>query len=112
MSSDLDSDDHPMEGDAAAPVDVDATLQNDDPDTLRVLLSTDKHLGYAERDNIRGMDSSAAFEEVLYTAKRFQCVSALKAPAWTVVDRKADRNGSRRVKSERWRSRCTRSLIS
>jgi double-strand break repair protein MRE11 len=79
MSLDSESDDHPMEGDAAAPVDVDAVLQNDDPDTLRVLLSTDNHLGYAERDNIRGMDSFAAFEEVLYTAKRFHCDMVLIA---------------------------------
>ena len=39
---------------------------NDDPDTLRIMVSTDNHLGYAERDNVRGMDSFSAFEEVLY----------------------------------------------
>ena len=46
---------------------------NDDPDTLRIMVSTDNHLGYAERDNVRGMDSFSAFEEVLYLAKRFNC---------------------------------------
>jgi double-strand break repair protein MRE11 len=54
-------------------------LQNDDPDTLRILLSTDNHLGYAERDPIRGMDSFAAFEEVLYLARRFHCDMVLIA---------------------------------
>jgi DNA repair exonuclease SbcCD nuclease subunit len=46
---------------------------NDDPDTMRILLSTDNHLGYNERDPVRGNDSFAAFEEVLYTARRFHC---------------------------------------
>jgi double-strand break repair protein MRE11 len=41
-------------------------------DTIRVLLSTDNHLGYNERDPVRGMDSFAAFEEVLYLARRFK----------------------------------------
>ena len=59
--------------------DANAVLLNDDPDTLRILLSTDNHLGYAERDNIRGMDSFAAFEEVLYIAKRFHCDMVLIA---------------------------------
>ena len=44
---------------------------NDDPDTCRILLSTDNHLGYAERDSIRGMDSFAAFEEVLYLGQLY-----------------------------------------
>ena len=41
-----------------------------DEDTIRILVSTDNHLGYAERDPIRGNDSFAAFEEVLLLAKR------------------------------------------
>jgi double-strand break repair protein MRE11 len=40
-----------------------------DDDTLRVMLSTDNHLGYLESDPVRGLDSFAAFEEVLYLAK-------------------------------------------
>lgn len=48
-------------------------LVNDCPDTLRVMISTDNHLGFAERDNVRGMDSFSAFEEVLYLSKRFNC---------------------------------------
>lgn len=56
-------------------------LDNDDPaNTLRILISTDNHLGYAERDAIRGMDSFAALEEVLYLAKsRFACDLVLLA---------------------------------
>jgi double-strand break repair protein MRE11 len=56
-----------------------SVLQNDDPDTLRILLSTDNHLGYAERDPIRGLDSFCAFEEVLYLARRFHCDMVLIA---------------------------------
>ena len=51
---------------------IDHTVRhNDDPDTCRILLSTDNHLGYAERDSIRGMDSFAAFEEVLYLGQLY-----------------------------------------
>jgi hypothetical protein len=48
-----------------------AALDNNvDEETLRIMVSTDNHLGYAERDPIRGDDSFAAFEEVLLLAKR------------------------------------------
>jgi double-strand break repair protein MRE11 len=40
-----------------------------DENTLRILLSTDNHLGYLEKDPIRGMDSFAALEEVLSLAR-------------------------------------------
>lgn len=40
-----------------------------DENTLRILLSTDNHLGYLERDPIRGNDSFAALEEVLHLAR-------------------------------------------
>jgi double-strand break repair protein MRE11 len=36
-----------------------------DPDQLRILISTDNHLGYAESDPVRRDDSFVAFEEVL-----------------------------------------------
>lgn len=52
---------------------------NEDPDVMRIMLSTDNHLGYAERDVVRGMDSFAAFEEVLYLAKKFNCDMVLIA---------------------------------
>jgi len=40
-----------------------------DQDTLRILISTDQHLGYSERDPIRGLDSFAVFEEIFRKAK-------------------------------------------
>ncbi|CAI5722799.1 unnamed protein product [Hyaloperonospora brassicae] len=39
-------------------------------DTLRVLLSTDNHLGYAEKDPVRGNDSFRTFREILQLAQR------------------------------------------
>lgn len=79
MSSAEEESDNEAPVDEDANVNADAVLHNDDPDTLRILLSTDNHLGYAERDNIRGMDSFAAFEEVLYIAKRYHCDMVLIA---------------------------------
>ena len=52
-----------------------------DDETLRIMVSTDNHLGYAEKDPIRGMDSFAAFEEVLYLAKRHKVRAMHVAPA-------------------------------
>lgn len=40
-----------------------------DNDTIRIIVSTDNHLGYQEKDAVRGNDSFAAFEEVLVRAK-------------------------------------------
>eukprot|EP01031_Cornospumella_fuschlensis_P028746 gene28746-34700_t len=40
-----------------------------DDDIVRFLVSTDNHLGFAEKDPVRCNDSFAAFEEVLRTAK-------------------------------------------
>ncbi|KAI5842889.1 Metallo-dependent phosphatase-like protein [Morchella snyderi] len=39
------------------------------PDTLRILLATDTHVGYNERDPIRGDDSARTFAEIMDTAK-------------------------------------------
>ena len=39
-----------------------------DPSTFRILLSTDNHLGYAEKDGVRGDDSFRTFEEILSLA--------------------------------------------
>ena len=41
-----------------------------DENTLRILLSTDNHLGYLERDPVRGDDSFAALEEILHLARQ------------------------------------------
>lgn len=43
------------------------------------MVSTDNHLGYAEDDNVRGNDSFAALEEVLYLAKHYRCDMVLLA---------------------------------
>lgn len=48
-------------------------LEEPDENTLRVMVSTDNHLGYNERDPVRGLDSFSAFEEVLFLAKHFKC---------------------------------------
>ena len=50
-----------------------------DGDTLRIMLSTDNHLGYQETNTIRGNDSFAALEEVLYLARRYKCDMVLLA---------------------------------
>ena len=54
-------------------------LDDPDSDTLRILLSTDNHLGYAENDNVRGNDSFAALEEVLFLAKEYRADMVLLA---------------------------------
>lgn len=46
-----------------------ALVGNDD-DILRILVSTDNHLGYMERDAIRGNDSLVSFEEMLECAQK------------------------------------------
>jgi hypothetical protein len=37
-------------------------------DTIRILLATDNHIGYLERDPIRGQDSLNTFKEILQLA--------------------------------------------
>ncbi len=38
-------------------------------DTLRILVASDNHLGYLERDPVRGNDSFDTFEEILQLAQ-------------------------------------------
>jgi hypothetical protein len=40
----------------------------DNDDTMRILLATDNHVGYMERDPIRGQDSINTFKEILQLA--------------------------------------------
>lgn len=40
-----------------------------DADTIRILLSTDNHVGYNERDATRGNDSWRTFDEIMTLAK-------------------------------------------
>ena len=39
-------------------------------DTFKILVATDNHLGFMEKDPIRGDDSFKAFEEILAIAKK------------------------------------------
>lgn len=40
-----------------------------DADTIRILVSTDNHVGYNERDPVRGNDSWQTFDEIMQLAK-------------------------------------------
>ncbi|KAH9302824.1 hypothetical protein KI387_014407, partial [Taxus chinensis] len=44
----------------------------DDTSTLRILVATDCHLGYMEKDEIRRHDSFYAFEEICSIAEKKQ----------------------------------------
>lgn len=44
----------------------------DDEDTLKILIATDVHLGYLEKDAVRGGDSYNTFKEILEYAKKLQ----------------------------------------
>ena len=39
-----------------------------DDDTIKILLASDNHIGYMERDPIRGRDAITTFEEILKLA--------------------------------------------
>jgi len=42
----------------------------DSADTMKILLASDIHLGYMEKDGIRGQDAMTSFEEVLQLAQQ------------------------------------------
>lgn len=44
-------------------------LQSADADTIRILVATDSHVGFEERDPIRKDDSHKSFDEVMQLAK-------------------------------------------
>jgi len=48
-----------------------------DPDTLRILVATDCHLGYMEKDEVRRHDSFNAFDEICAIASQRQASSAI-----------------------------------
>jgi double-strand break repair protein MRE11 len=54
-------------------------VEDPDENTLRILVSTDNHLGYCEADQVRGLDSFAALEEVLWLARHYQADMVLLA---------------------------------
>ncbi|PWN37275.1 DNA repair exonuclease [Meira miltonrushii] len=43
--------------------------QDDDPNHVKIMLATDNHVGYMERDPVRGSDSINTFREILQMAK-------------------------------------------
>ena len=42
--------------------------EQDNANTFRAIIATDNHLGYLEKDPIRGQDSFIAFEEIFKEA--------------------------------------------
>ncbi len=48
-----------------------------DADTLRILVATDCHLGYMEKDEVRRHDSFNAFDEICAIASQRQASSAI-----------------------------------
>lgn len=42
--------------------------EQDADNVIRILVATDNHLGYGEKDAVRGEDSFTAFEEILELA--------------------------------------------
>ena len=40
----------------------------DPEDTIKIMLATDNHIGYLERDPVRGQDAMNTFEEILKLA--------------------------------------------
>lgn len=46
-----------------------ASLEFSESDTIRILVATDSHVGYGERDPIRREDSWRSFDEVMRLAK-------------------------------------------
>ncbi|CED84872.1 dna repair exonuclease [Phaffia rhodozyma] len=45
-------------------------IEDDGSNTIRIMLATDNHLGYLEKDPIRGNDSFDAFREILELARK------------------------------------------
>lgn len=45
-------------------------LFRDDEDSFKILIATDIHLGYLEKDPVRGNDTFVTFDEILDHAKK------------------------------------------
>ena len=41
-------------------------------DTITIMLATDNHIGYLERDPVRGQDAINTFEEILQLAVEYE----------------------------------------
>uniref|UniRef100_A0A8D3DY21 Double-strand break repair protein MRE11 n=1 Tax=Scophthalmus maximus TaxID=52904 RepID=A0A8D3DY21_SCOMX len=57
-------------------------FSRDDEDTFKILIATDVHLGYLEKDAIRGSDSYNALDEILKCAKTNQTSSLTRRFPW------------------------------
>jgi hypothetical protein len=56
-----------------------------DADTIRILVATDSHVGYEERDPIRKDDSWKTFEEAMQLAKSEDVSSASPLSTATLI---------------------------
>lgn len=45
-----------------------SSLHSDDEDTFKILVATDIHLGFMEKDAVRGNDTFVTFDEILRLA--------------------------------------------
>ena len=61
--------------------------EEEDDDVFTIMVATDSHLGYCDRDAVRGTDSFAAFEEVLRLASRGADFLLLAAASSTTTSR-------------------------
>lgn len=55
-------------------------FSRDDEDTFKILIATDIHLGYLEKDAIRGNDTYTTLDEILQFAKQNEVRACCK---WT-----------------------------
>jgi hypothetical protein len=91
-----------------------------DENIIRILISTDNHVGYLERDPLRGNDSFVAFEEVLATARdkkvgpRVACAEGAAPPRAQLEPPHARCHVVRVLSraSRRWTSCCSRATSS
>lgn len=57
-------------------------LFRDDEDTFKILIATDIHLGYLEKDPVRGNDTFVTFNEILDHAQKNEVSTA----SWKVKE--------------------------
>lgn len=64
------NDDIPPQAEAEAEVEAPQAPIDPDAHAFKILIATDNHVGYMEKDPIRGNDSYDAFEEILQLAQK------------------------------------------
>lgn len=57
-------------------------LLRDDEDTFKILIATDIHLGYMEKDPVRGNDTFVTFNEILDHAQKNEVSTILIVRQW------------------------------